>query len=331
MFSLASSSNNHKNHPQDDDPSRPPSSAFERRRSSLVALAKKINLFGGNATSTTEIVDTKDPEHARFRPLDGIPLGSMDSTSSIDSSNSSTRTASTSSASSAASTTGKERPHPPPLDTAAANNLPRHELNSAAPSSVTPAGSSDPSSRIKNGNNNAAGHSSPTAITTFSVGVAEDVNKKCRRSMEDTHAFVYDFHEPGSDSGYFAIFDGHAGRTAAEFCGKNFHNILSKQLRNAKPSVGVPEILDRTFVECDRELDKLTSESSRTSGCTAVVAYTRWEDRNVPDRNAMKERRKSGDTSDEARPTKVERRRVLYTGNVGDARIVLWYIISFFG
>jgi len=111
----------------------------------------------------------------------------------------------------------------------------------------------------------------------------------------------------------------------------------------------VPEILDRTFVECDRELDRRSCSpgangngggggggGQRTSGCTAVVAYTRWEDRNVPDRNATKkEHRKSGESheagGEHARPTRVERRRVLYTANVGDARIVLWldcYYIS---
>jgi protein phosphatase PTC1 len=141
--------------------------------------------------------------------------------------------------------------------------------------------------------------------------------------MEDTHSYIYDFHIKGSDSGYFAIFDGHAGKGAAEFCGKNFHHIFSKQLLQASEGIGVPEILDRTFVECDRELDKLSSGgSNRTSGCTAVVAYTRWEDRNVPDVHAMKKERKSEDNEN---PTKIERRRVLYTGNVGDARIILWY------
>jgi protein phosphatase PTC1 len=148
--------------------------------------------------------------------------------------------------------------------------------------------------------------------------------------MEDTHAYLYDFHLPNTDSGYFAIFDGHAGKTAAEYCGKNFHHILSKQLSVADTGVGVPEILDRTFVDCDQQLDKLSSGSNRTSGCTAVVAYTRWEDRNVPDRNAIKkDKRKSQDIEggeEHSRPTKVERRRVLYTGNVGDARIVLWYV-----
>ena len=229
----------------------------------------------------------------------------------------------------------RERPHPPPLDTAAANNLPRHELNSSLPiSAITSTPPPGTSSANTNGRKartgtNAAGPSSPLATSTFHVGVSEDVNRKCRRTMEDTHSYIYDFHISGSDSGYFAIFDGHAGKSAAEYCGENFHRVLSKQLGAAEPGVGVPEILDRTFVECDMELDKLSSGSMRTSGCTAVVAYTRWEDRNVPDRSAIRrDQRKSEDAevgTDHPRPTKVERRRVLYTGNVGDARIVLWY------
>jgi len=332
------------NNQQDDNPNRPPPhSGFERRRSSLVALARKINLFG-SSSSNTDIVDPKDPEHARFKPLDQVPIpseSSMDSSASPTSATSeppqkpgSTRSSGTSSST---ASTGRERPHPPPLDTAAANNLPRNELSSSLPpNSVTPTPPPDTSasnshSRKPRTGTNAAGPSSPLAATSFQIGVSEDVNKKCRRTMEDTHSYVYDFHEPGTDSGYFAIFDGHAGKSAAEYCGKYFHHILSKQLGSANSGVGVPEILDRTFVECDRELDRLSNGNNRTSGCTAVVAYTRWEDRNVPDRSAIKrEQRKSEDPegSAETRPTKVERRRVLYTGNVGDARIVLWYFSS---
>ena len=258
---------------------------------------------------------------------------STDATSPSSPTDSASKSGSSTRSSGTSNSSGKERPHPPPLDTAAANNLPRHELNSSFPSdSVTPTPPPDTSSNHNNSRKpkagvNAAGPSSPVAgTTTFSVGVAEDVNKKCRRTMEDTHSYIYDFHVSGSDSGYFAIFDGHAGKSAADYCGRNFHNILSKQLQVAEPGVGVPEILDRTFVECDRELDKLSSGSNRTSGCTAVVAYTRWEDRNVPDRTAKRER-KSEDGSEQPRPTRVERRRVLYTANVGDARIVLWSVI----
>lgn len=58
----------------------------------------------------------------------------------------------------------------------------------------------------------------------FRVGVAEDRNKRCRRAMEDAHSFVYDF-AAIKGQGYFAVFDGHAGKHAAEWCGQNFHEV----------------------------------------------------------------------------------------------------------
>jgi protein phosphatase PTC1 len=45
-----------------------------------------------------------------------------------------------------------------------------------------------------------------SAFPSFRVGVSEDRNKKCRRTMEDSHSFVYDF---GGviGQGYFAVFE----------------------------------------------------------------------------------------------------------------------------
>lgn len=42
--------------------------------------------------------------------------------------------------------------------------------------------------------------------------------------MEDAHSFVYDF-AAIKGQGYFAVFDGHAGKHAAEWCGQNFHEV----------------------------------------------------------------------------------------------------------
>lgn len=125
-------------------------------------------------------------------------------------------------------------------------------------------GKHDPALSVPQGqHNNSAGESSPGPRSTFRVGVWEDRNKKCRRTMEDTHAFLYNFlHTPApaiksegkasksegsiksndelkptqsgsslapttssgdmieTDNGYFAIFDGHAGTFAADWCGK---------------------------------------------------------------------------------------------------------------
>lgn len=217
--------------------------------------------------------------------------------------------------------------------------------------------------------NNSAGESAPGPRSTFRVGVTEDKNKKCRRTMEDTHAYLYNFlstpapsfggekrgstSDAGSvqseitgqqvaetDNGYFAIFDGHAGTFAADWCGKKLHLILEETIRK-NPNTPIPELLDQTFTMVDNQLEKLPLKNS---GCTAVTAVLRWEDR-VPNAqsstgsvlfapaavSALKN--EGGETSQtetaEAHAVtdrlqhEASRQRVLYTANVGDARIVL--------
>ncbi|KAG0161307.1 hypothetical protein PDIDSM_8841 [Penicillium digitatum] len=235
-------------------------------------------------------------------------------------------------------------------------------------------GKMDPALSVPQGSfNNSAGESAPTARSSFRVGVTEDRNRKCRRTMEDTHAYLYNFlgtpaptaletngasSPKGSpaqspedsstvvetDNGYFAIFDGHAGTFAAEWCGKKLHLILEEVMRKS-PTTPVPELLDQTFTSVDQQLEKLPVKNS---GCTAVTAVLRWEDR-VPNSQSATGSSAPGpaaaaatkaDTNSEniETPTqatpgtpailpklqdKAIRQRVLYTANVGDARIVL--------
>ena len=263
-------------------------------------------------------------------------------------------------------------------------------------------GKQDPALSVPQGqHNNSAGESHPGPRSTFRIGVWEDKNKKCRRTMEDTHAFLYNFlqtpapalasisptqrsqqradapsvdesTDPSAapaemmetDNGYFAIFDGHAGTFAADWCGKKLHIILEEMIRK-NPNCPIPELLDQTFTSVDAQLEKLPLKNS---GCTAVAAVLRWEDR-IPNaqsatgstpiapataaavkasEEALKGEEKSGDSgidmskapsqtsqastsntqlSTEATHAKLKttasRHRVLYTANVGDARIVL--------
>lgn len=278
--------------------------------------------------------------------------------------------------------------------------------NPAEVSNQTPLqklGKQDPALSVPQGqHNNSAGESLPGPKSTFTVGVWEDKNKKCRRTMEDTHAFLYNFlHTPApvlgpeassavaksneelepldsnpslapslsssdmmeTDNGYFAIFDGHAGTFAADWCGKKLHIILEETIRK-NPNTAIPELLDQTFTTVDAQLEKLPLKNS---GCTAVTAVLRWEDR-IPNaqsatgstaiapvvvaevrahNDASKGEEKFGDSgvdmsksplqataagstpnsevaSTHARiRTTATRQRVLYTANVGDARIVL--------
>jgi protein phosphatase PTC1 len=243
-------------------------------------------------------------------------------------------------------------------------------------------GKQDPALAVPQGqHNNAAGESLPGPRSTFRVGVWEDRNRKCRRTMEDTHAFLYNFlHTPApalgveagaqksqkatnelgktqsrgaagqdmmeTDNGYFAIFDGHAGSFAADWCGKKLHIILEEVIRK-NPNLPIPELLDQTFTTVDTQLEKLPLKNS---GCTAAIAVLRWEDR-VPSNlsatgsqaiapamaKAAEEASKSKDTEATEPPaaasnpepvhsrlrTAATRQRVLYTANVGDARIIL--------
>jgi protein phosphatase PTC1 len=232
--------------------------------------------------------------------------------------------------------------------------------------------------------NNSAGESHQTPNSSFTVGVTEDKNKKCRRTMEDTHSYLYNFlgtpapilpsdvsltgKPPGAvrettagevsdtsqqavetDNGYFAIFDGHAGTFAAEWCGKKLHIILEDLMRK-NPNTPVPELLDQAFTSADQQLENLPLKNS---GCTAITAVLRWEDR-VPNlqsatgstaiapaaASAVKQSdSENADTPNRAAPSRpstdkavqvvhkiqetASRQRVLYTANVGDARIVL--------
>lgn len=245
------------------------------------------------------------------------------------------------------------------------------------PSSLQKLGRMDPALSVPQGSyNNSAGESLPTSRSSFRVGVTEDRNRKCRRTMEDTHAYLYNFlgtpapsaesevngrdqltttetsassEEPSNvvetDNGYFSIFDGHAGTFAAEWCGKKLHLILEEVMRK-NPNAPVPELLDQTFTCVDQQLEKLPLKNS---GCTAVIALLRWEDRVPSNQSATgsaalapaaaaapkEEDSGSAETPTQAAPSiapasvipklqeKAVRQRVLYTANVGDARIIL--------
>ncbi|KAG0331933.1 Protein phosphatase 2C 1, partial [Podila humilis] len=111
----------------------------------------------------------------------------------------------------------------------------------------------------------------------FAVGVAEDRNKRCRRTMEDTHAFIYNY-EGITGHGFFAIFDGHAGKSAADWCGQHFHEVLNAILeeRGNEDDVDIQELVNNAFLTVDEQL-AVALQQGRASGCTAIMAYMRKE------------------------------------------------------
>lgn len=98
--------------------------------------------------------------------------------------------------------------------------------------------------------------------------------------MEDAHAFVYDFGGVHGQ-GYFSVFDGHAGKQSAEWCGKHFHEYLVDALATSSEngnSAPVPDVLNTTFHNVDHRLYDLANEEKSSSGCTAVTCFLRLED-----------------------------------------------------
>ncbi|KAG8871897.1 Protein phosphatase 2C 1 [Tulasnella sp. 331] len=116
----------------------------------------------------------------------------------------------------------------------------------------------------------------PSVPIAYSVGVAEDMGS--RRTMEDAFSYMVDF-AGLRGQGYFAIFDGHAGKHAAEWCGKHFHEHLIKEIAT-DPDNLIPETMAKTFLGVDKVLSQLTDSGATHSGCTAVTAFLRLEDAN---------------------------------------------------
>ncbi|KAJ2082757.1 phosphatase 2C [Coemansia sp. RSA 988] len=130
------------------------------------------------------------------------------------------------------------------------------------------------------------------------IGVSFSKNRRYRRTMEDAHYHKYGF-DGIKDQSFMAIFDGHAGRQAAQWCGDNFADMFRK-LASEHSDESITEVLNRAFIEADR---RLASEVRTNSGCTAVVAFVKVED--------------------SAKDDAAKRSRTLYCANVGDARAVL--------
>jgi len=114
----------------------------------------------------------------------------------------------------------------------------------------------------------------PAAYGDFSVGVQDA--QGARMTMEDAYSFVVDFGGVRGQ-GFFAIFDGHAGPEAAEWCGNHFHERFLSDLKE-NPEMPIPDIMNKTFLAVDHDLSNLSEDKGLSSGCTAVTAFLRIED-----------------------------------------------------
>ncbi|KAI0369148.1 protein serine/threonine phosphatase 2C [Pilatotrama ljubarskyi] len=158
-------------------------------------------------------------------------------------------------------------------------------------------------------------------------GVADA--KGPRKRMEDAHCIVVPFQDlPGQ--GLFAVFDGHAGKRAATWCGEHFPQYLASAMEAGRKR-SIPEALCEAFHKADASMEELHEKTNGRirSGCTAVVALVlsetgeRSESEEPSDASAVPGHLSAKRRSDAPHTDPAAARRVLYTANAGDSRAVL--------
>lgn len=88
--------------------------------------------------------------------------------------------------------------------------------------------------------------------------------------MEDAHSFVVDF-AGVRGQGFFAVFDGHAGKHAAEWCGQHFHE-ASTEIVLLTPNfiILAYDSISLTLYASPRQLRSLTSLMRHSTTSTDV-------------------------------------------------------------
>ncbi|ODV63294.1 PP2C family serine/threonine-protein phosphatase [Ascoidea rubescens DSM 1968] len=178
---------------------------------------------------------------------------------------------------------------------------------------------------------------------SFKVGVSEEKNSKFRKTMEDVHTYISNFNET-LDCGYFALFDGHAGVETANWCGKYLHLLLKKKIEEKKissHSIDIKGCLNDTFQEADFLIESHPNKIGLRGGSTAAVAVVLWEKNEKQTNDKYKDKYKDKENfndndndNDDIKYNKLRKifdyvppndnyKRVLYTANVGDSRIIL--------
>ncbi|KAK6463769.1 phosphatase 2C-like domain-containing protein [Scheffersomyces coipomensis] len=202
-------------------------------------------------------------------------------------------------------------------------------------STTTTTAEPSPSTRINESTtkNTTIPNNDPFDRLSFKVGVAENKNITFRNKMEDVHTYIANFAER-IDWGYFAIFDGHAGKDTARWCGNNLHTLLEQEIdkelnqiksnENDETVYDMQESLYKSFLKADELIEK---EGVGSSGSTAAVAVLRWEtnDNKIIDQSQISISSSSSsklNSQFDFIPTS-NHKRMLYTSNVGDSRIVL--------
>ncbi|XP_034024791.1 protein phosphatase, Mg2+/Mn2+ dependent, 1Na (putative) [Thalassophryne amazonica] len=95
-----------------------------------------------------------------------------------------------------------------------------------------------------------------------------------RTQMEDAHTCMAQLKGELSDWGYFAVFDGHAGTTVAQYCSKNLldHILATGRIKVDENPEQVKEGIHEGFLDIDQHMHKLARQDSwDQSGTTAAA------------------------------------------------------------
>lgn len=113
--------------------------------------------------------------------------------------------------------------------------------------------------------------------TAYATHVATEANPDYRQYMEDSAVVVDPFalgDRDGERWGFYAVYDGHGGRQAVDYCEAKLHEVVLDELRAARPRHGpisdeaIAEALARSFQRVD---DQLRLVGAWRCGCTATV------------------------------------------------------------
>lgn len=134
------------------------------------------------------------------------------------------------------------------------------------------------------GGGQTAGHGShlpESGRAAFLTSVAAEDNREFRQYMEDSAVVVdpFAFGEKGGDRwGFYAVYDGHGGRQAVDYCEAKLHEVVMDELRAARSRCAanrplsdeaIAEALSRSFQRVD---DQLRLVGAWRCGATATVA-----------------------------------------------------------
>ena len=129
--------------------------------------------------------------------------------------------------------------------------------------------------------NKAAKHTAP-APCKFALHSGAFGNKGLKPALEDVELQIPDLGEhsgqaclsraAGVRAAFYAVFDGHAGKNAADFCAEHMANIIAAKIEKPLDNENVRAAIREGFKETDKQFLKLAAEKEWKDGCTAVTA-----------------------------------------------------------